>query len=118
MVALSEESRAFDVAPETAFEVLADDRRRAVLSVLRDSAETCVPVAELVDDVAAMRSEHGRCDRERVAVRFHHATLPKLADSGVIEHDSGEGTVRYRAHPFVDACLDLLAEHGAGTGTN
>jgi hypothetical protein len=50
-----------------------------------------------VTDLVAYILEHHRTDEEATAVTIslHHATLPKLADAGLIEYDPRSNTARY-----------------------
>lgn len=73
-----------------AFDLLADERRRAALSVLADRGEP-VDLSELAREVVDL-TEDGLAgpspdavDRMRVAL--HHQHLPKIADAGLIAYD-------------------------------
>lgn len=88
------------------FELLASERRRAVLRRLDDGEEP-VPVPELVAAVVAREAsvEFTPDQHERVAVSLEHVHLPKLHDAGVVEYDDDAGTVRLREGH------ELLFEH-------
>lgn len=74
---------------------------RCVLAFFRESSETAVSLDELAEYVAEQDgSDHSSPDR--VAVRLHHAGLPKLADAGVLDYDPRKKTVRCRDHPVVE----------------
>jgi len=53
--------------------------------------------AATVTDLGAYISEHHQLegDETAVAISLHHATLPKLADAGLIEYDPRSNTARY-----------------------
>lgn len=93
------------------FEVLADRRRRLVLSYLVAEDADAATVGELLDYVVA-RSGDTSTDRDADTVRtqLHHNHLPKLDAAGVIDYDAGNGTVRYREKPFLEEYLDLTDE--------
>ena len=50
-----------------------------------------------VTDLTAYISEQHRSDEDEtaIAVSLHHATLPKLADAGLLEYDPRSNTARY-----------------------
>jgi DNA-binding transcriptional ArsR family regulator len=84
------------------FRLLSDPRRIRALALLRKAEPTTIE--ELAAGVAArepaeMRPGASRegdvspAHAERVALSLHHAHLPKLRAAGVVEFDSGEGTV-------------------------
>lgn len=93
---------------DTLYQLLADDRRRRVLSFLTRNSGEAVSVDRLVDDI----TEHEWPDpgpashRERVAIDLHHVHLPKLADAGVIDHDPVDETVRYEGSESITILLD------------
>ena len=83
--------------PAAVFEAFSSEPRRHVVEYLLRH-DRSASVDELAMIVAA--SEDGvpwtaiaPQQQERVAVELHHAHLPKLADSGLIEWDRADGTV-------------------------
>lgn len=79
---------------------LSSERRRLVLAILQLHDEP-VSTAELAEQVAAHEPDPTP-DVADVRVALHHVHLPKLADVGLVEHDTESGTVDYRYHPDVD----------------
>jgi hypothetical protein len=77
-----------DVPPTTAFNILANARRRVVLDHLRQTGPTDV------DDLAAeiLRNEDRSVQFETVRVSLTHLHLPKMDDAGFVRRD-GEETV-------------------------
>jgi len=69
------------------FEVLADGRRRRILTYLRD-AERSVRVEELAKHVAISEATTGDVitenERERIRTSLCHVHLPKLVDAGLV----------------------------------
>lgn len=49
-----------------------------------------------VDELAAAISDQQDEAQREVAIRLHHATLPKLAEAGLIDYDPRSHTARYR----------------------
>lgn len=96
---------------ETAFEILNDECRRAVVEILRDDSP--VSRRRLTDRLAARgvgahgNPEHRSPDpatRYRIHVTLHHDHLPRLADVGLIDYD--DETVA--ATPELDAFVEWL----------
>ena len=65
---------------------LGDEHQRKVLRHFQNSQTAVASVDELVESLND--PECPSLARNRIAVRLHHVTLPKLADTGVIEYDS------------------------------
>ncbi|WP_290816532.1 hypothetical protein [Halovivax sp.] len=79
------------LTPGTAFDLLAQDRRRYVLYVLSARGGS-VHLDELATRLAARKAETGAVEpsdqakrRERTAL--YHAEVPKLVDYGVVDYD-------------------------------
>lgn len=78
------------------FRALADGERRAAVAYLADG-ERSVSRDELVHHVAVETIDCGvveGSERERLAARFHHHHLPKLAAAGLVDYDHERGIVR------------------------
>lgn len=86
------------------FTALAADDRRAVLRYLHSSGDDTASVDELIEFVHASDAQPD--DRKQIAIRLHHAALPKLADLGLLNYDAKTGTVRYTGHPLLSELLD------------
>lgn len=95
---------------DTAFDLLATERRRHALYCLRD-ADDPVPLLELADRVAEREAGSPADDRERIAVSLGQVHLPKLDDAGVVDFDSRDQYVAHCGDPIVDTFLDHAAEH-------
>lgn len=100
------------------FDILADGRRRRVVRALADAPERTLDLDRLVDRVARLTNDGGEHDegelreRDRIALRLHHADLPKLSDAGVLDYDPDEGTVRILTGATLvgwDAARDALS---------
>ncbi len=89
-----------------AFDLLGNQRRRYVLETLYTTVGTELSTDDLADRVLARDPD--ALDRDRVAVGLHHRILPRLADDGVVELDSGTDTVRYRGGELLDDLLAVL----------
>lgn len=91
-------------------EAMADELNRRVLASLSAGSDDVVSLNELVDGVVS--GSDGR-DAERVAIRLHHVSLPKLDEAGVLDYDAEENVVRYSPTPDVESLLDYLRERDA-----
>ncbi|SEO45608.1 hypothetical protein SAMN04487948_102501 [Halogranum amylolyticum] len=87
-IATTDDDLDADIPAETASDVFANARRRAVLTCLRDRDST-MEIDELAEAVAAeefgtSREEVPEDRFERVLVSLHHTHLPKLADASIV----------------------------------
>jgi hypothetical protein len=91
--------------------LVADRRRRTVLSHLRDQGTDDVAVAgQAAAVVANDRSGPGGDSYERALIELQHDHLPRLADAGVVGYDRERGTVRYRPHEGLEDLLWVVSE--------
>jgi len=74
-------------------EVFPPEYYRAVLRYFEQRSSKTATVT----DLAAYASEQHRSDENEaaIAISLHHATLPKLADIGLLEYDPRSNTARY-----------------------
>lgn len=70
-----------------AYEAIADEDRRHIISTLLDS-ELLATVDELTDAIGAATT-----DSESLRLKLYHQHLPKLEDAGLIEYDWRSGDV-------------------------
>lgn len=87
------ESLAFvDRSTDSLFDVLADARRRCVLTYLHENADAANR-DELADAVVAWERERGvetaETARDDVSLSLHHRHLPKLEQTGLTERIAG-----------------------------
>lgn len=85
---------------DTILDALASENRRMVVHYFKRFDDDVATVDDLVEH--AIRTSDSPEDGEQLAVLFHHSTLPKLADAGIIEYDPRSRTVRYRGDPAVE----------------
>lgn len=84
------------IDPNTAYDLLKNTRRRAVIRALIDDFQGSCSLRDLAEFVAAM--EHptetpetiSGPDRKRVYVSLYQTHVPKLAECGVVEYHDGE----------------------------
>lgn len=86
--------------------IIADARRRAILTALRDRPSDVTSVDQLVDDID--KEDHGGDDVTEIFLV--HSALPRLAAAGVVDFDKRSMTVRYRATPALEEMLQFVAE--------
>lgn len=90
-----------DVAPETTtatFDVLADDRRRAILTLLRNRHD--LTVGEIADELAA--TPVSGQEPSNLTTELAHRHLPKLAADGVVDVDSAGSRARYTGNAVLE----------------
>ena len=92
---------------DTAFGLLADRRRRAVVEVLRTAPRGSLAASDLVDAVAAVCE----ADADDLAPTLYHRHLPKLDEAGVVDYDAEAEVVSYDSDPLIERCLDLAETH-------
>ncbi|WP_150122994.1 hypothetical protein [Haladaptatus sp. R4] len=102
------EQRSLDVL----FKLLADEQRRQILSYLISNADQPVPLETIVEHLQT----HTGTNRERLKIRLHHISLPKLADHGVIGYDPSLQLISYTERPRLEALVQqeqiLVDEEG------
>lgn len=91
---------------------LADERRRVLLTVLRD-ARTSLTRTDLAREL--LRSEETDLvpDSESVddvLVSLHHVHLPALVDAGLVEYDRETDRISYAAHPALEEVFTIIYE--------
>lgn len=75
--------------------VLADDRRREVISVL-EAVDGPMARDRLARELASSDADGAAADVDDVRVRLHHDHLPRLDRTGLVDYDPDEATVTYR----------------------
>ncbi|WP_254544368.1 DUF7344 domain-containing protein [Halomarina pelagica] len=88
--------------------ILANHRRRYVLSYLEDCPRESVSVADLTSQVIARELVMGPVpvDPESVEVTLTRVHLPRLDDAGAIEYDRDADTVRRRRPDDLEVALE------------
>lgn len=83
---------------------LADERRRTILTYLRESSSGVATVETLTADTDL---EHPGGD-EANAIALVHADLPRLEDAGLVEFDHRSMTVKYLSVREAEQLLDCI----------
>lgn len=89
---------------------LAADDRRAILQYFQSADDDVASLDDLVESLYTRDDQSA--DREQVAIRLHHATLPKLSDIELLDYDARTRTVRYYGHPLLSEWGDCGLEGG------
>jgi len=92
------------------FDALARTDRRAVIQFFRDESTEEVTLDDLVTGI--VDGSYWDTDESHARLFLHHSTLPKLADTGILDYDAKRKTVRYRGRPAVEQLLDAAGETG------
>ncbi|WP_435174479.1 DUF7344 domain-containing protein [Halorussus sp. AFM4] len=98
---------------ETAFDVLSNEHRRAVLEILAETGR--LSRRELTSRLLARDvgpDDPDRSSRRRLRIALHHNHLPHLADAGVVTYD--DETVA--PTPELDAVVGWLDGSGPTDG--
>lgn len=92
--------------------LLANSRRRLLLSYLQSHTDESVSFEDLVAAIArGERPDPGPATHwQRVETDLHHVHLPKLADAGVLEYDPVTRTVEYEPSDELEAALSHCLE--------
>jgi hypothetical protein len=106
----SESARPIESGANDLFGVLSNERRRYVLSYLRDADSGGVDLSELAEWVATREVEREGDRLGTVKISLHHVHLPKLAGVGVLDYDAETNTVRYHDRPEHDRMVTLAVE--------
>ncbi|SFG43630.1 hypothetical protein SAMN04488063_2040 [Halopelagius inordinatus] len=113
----SESLSAVDRSVDTLFDALSDDRRRYVLTYLRES-ENAVRLDALAEAVVAW--ERGRTVEtraptpENVAISLHHRHLPKLERTGLTERTADGVSLTERGASAAESFSAASAERPDG----
>lgn len=96
-----------DASADDVFEVLRKERRRTVLSVLRnrDSPTDVGALARAVAD--ARTGDPGDETVEEVHVALHHVDLPKLDAVDLVDHDRDADKVGLPGDDFAGVPIDI-----------
>jgi len=98
----------------TVFEVLSSQWRRYVIYYLKYMPSGTVDVTALVDKVTAWEAAYENVDpsaiRSKVAEMLRDVHLPRLAEIGLIDHDSDADQVRYHGHGVTEDLLERVGE--------
>ena len=89
------------------FDALARTDRRAVIQFFRDDSTEEVTLDDLATGI--VDRSYWDTDKSHARLCLHHSTLPKLADTGILDYDAKRKTVRYRGQPAVEQLLDTAA---------
>ena len=75
------------------FEVFTPEYCQAVFQYFEQHATETATVTDLDAYISAQHQSDE--DETDIAISLHHSTLPRLADTGLIEYDPRSHTVRY-----------------------
>lgn len=95
---------------DSVFSVLQAARRRYLLYYLYDKEEAVLPLEKVVEAVqryeVAGTGEDELPSRQSVRTSLIHSHLPKLADMGVLEHNSRRGTIQFHGYAPLEEWLE------------
>ena len=102
-----ERSSTHSIPIDERFEALARTDCRAVIQFFRDESTEEATLDDLVTGI--VNGSYWDTDESHARLCLHHFTLPKLAETGILDYDPGSKTVRYRGQPAVEQLLDTAA---------
>ncbi|MFC7213181.1 hypothetical protein ACFQO4_03690 [Saliphagus sp. GCM10025334] len=94
---------------DTLLLALANRHSRFVIEYFKDAPEDHATV----DDIATAFARRDHADETQVAIRLHHAALPKLDDAGLVDYDRRTKTVRYHGHSQLEQVAERFSESGS-----
>jgi hypothetical protein len=91
---------------DTVFDMLADDRCRAILYCFLQAEGESAPLDDLTEAVRAVQShcghENGDENLDRLAEALVDDQIPRLLEADIIECDSRSETIRYWSQPTLE----------------
>lgn len=103
------DSRRESESIDTHLSVLASTECRYVVYYFRRTPEDVASLDDLARFVEANAGPATDRSREQLRAILHHKALPKLAESGVVEYDHREGSVRYHGTPALEELATIAA---------
>lgn len=94
------------LSPTEAFEVVANERRRRLLSYFLSQSRSVAQTEELLEHLREQETGSSP-NHEALAVAVEHQHLPLLVEKDLVEVDARSGFVRYWGDPLVESCLEL-----------
>lgn len=97
---------------DSCLQLPADHRRRRIVQHLRREVNGITSIDAFVDQLYrdSVTENDRRVDREQFTIQLYHVHLPKLADHGVVEYNSGRDTIQYQSDEQTEAVLDSLPD--------
>jgi hypothetical protein len=118
-------SQGNELATDTLFELLQNQRRRAALVYLEANGGRTT-LSDLAEHIAATENDVpieqlNSKQRKRVYIGLYQSHLPKMADAGVVAFDKNRGTVELRdlaaqLYPYLDVDGEADEPEPAGSG--
>ena len=103
-----------EVSEDELFDVLANQRRRFAVHLLKREAEDSVAIGDMAEQIAAWENgidttEITGSERKRVYTALQQSHLPKMDDAGVVDFDKDRGTIEPTpALTDVDLYMDVV----------
>ena len=103
-----------EVSEDELFDVLANQRRRFALHLLKKEGDETVEIGDMAEQIAAWENgidtaEITGNERKRVYTALQQSHLPKMDDAGVVDFDKDRGTIEPTpALTDVDLYMDVV----------
>ena len=105
---------ATEITEDELFDVLANQRRRFAVHLLKREAEETIAIGEMAEQIAAWENDIDAAEitgneRKRVYTALQQSHLPKMDDAGVVNFNKNRGTIEPTgALEDVDVYLDVV----------
>jgi hypothetical protein len=105
---------AAEISEDDLFDVLANQRRRFAVHLLKHEPDETIEIGEMAEQIAAWENgidaaEISSSERKRVYTALQQSHLPKMDDAGVVEFNKDRGVVEPTpALTDVDVYLDVV----------
>lgn len=91
-------------------ELLSNPHRRNILYVMEDANDNVFSYENITDRLTE-ESYISEKEEERFEVQMNHVHLPRLEDSGLIQHDKRSETIRYIEDEDVEELLEFVGKY-------
>ena len=97
-------------SPDQLHSILSTECTSHVVQYFQNSTDNVASLDAIAAHVTSQRDDTEYSDPDTVRMQLHHASLPRLAEVGVVDYDPRHHTVRYMGHPMVDEHYAHLVE--------
>ena len=96
------------ISIDTLCKLFVNAHRRHILLYLSEHAKTAISREQLLDHLTEISDESHEDTYRRLSIQLHHVHLPKLADHGLLEYNTGTNSISYNANSRVEKMLEAV----------